>query len=116
MEGDFADANRVAAKITEGITPILKEHPEAQSFLPTQTLVLVRFHRWAEIEQLPEPDKKLDQVHAVWRFARGMAFSGEGQTEKAAAERAAFVEEVKAIPAKGGFGYNTAGQIFEIAT
>ena len=70
MEGDFAGANRVAAKITEGIMPMMKEHPEAQSFLPTQTFVLVRFRRWAEIEQLPEPDKKWDQAHALWRFAR----------------------------------------------
>ena len=29
---------------------ILKDHPEVQSFLPTQTFVLVRFRRWAEIE------------------------------------------------------------------
>ena len=115
MEGDFAGANRVAAKITQGVAPMMQEHPEAQSFLPTQALVLVRFHRWAEIEQLPEPDKKWDQAHALWRFARGMAYNGEGQAEKAAAERAAFVEEVNAIPAKEGFGYNTAGQIFQIA-
>jgi tetratricopeptide (TPR) repeat protein len=116
MEGDFAGANRVAAQITAGLMPIVKEHPEAQSFLPTQTLVLVRFHRWAEIEQLPEPDKSWGQVHALWHFGRAMAFNGQGQAEKAAAERAALVEEVKAIPAKEGFGYNTAGQIFEIAT
>ena len=45
-----------------------------------------------------------------------MAYNGQGQADKADAERAAFVEEVKAIPAKEGFGYNTAGQIFEIAT
>jgi tetratricopeptide (TPR) repeat protein len=116
MEGDFAEANRVAAQITRGVTPMMKDHPEAQSFLPTQELVLVRFHRWTEIEQLPEPDKKWDQVHALWRFARALAFNGEGQAEKAASERAAFVEEVKVIPVKEGFGYNTAGQIFEIAT
>lgn len=30
-------------------------------------------------------------------------------------ERAAFAAEVKAIPPKTGFGYNTTGQIFEIA-
>jgi hypothetical protein len=45
-----------------------------------------------------------------------MAYSSEGQPDKADAERAAFAGEVKAIPAKEGFGYNTAGQIFEIAT
>jgi len=115
MEGNFADANRVAGRITKGITPYLKDHPEAQSFLPTQTFILVRFRRWAEIEQLPEPDKALDQAHALWRFARGMALSGEGKLDKAAVERAAFAAEAKAIPAKTGFGYNTTGQIFDIA-
>jgi tetratricopeptide (TPR) repeat protein len=116
MEGDFDGANRVAANITKGITPMLKDHPEGQSFVPTQTLVLVRFRRWAEIEQLPEPDKSLDQAHALWRFARAMAYSGEGKADQAASERAVFAEESKAIPANAGFGYNTAGQIFEIAT
>jgi tetratricopeptide (TPR) repeat protein len=116
MEGDFASANRVAAKITEEITPMMKEHPEDEFFLLTEMFVLVRFRHWAEVEQLPEPDKKWKQVHALWRFARGMAYSSEGQADKADAERAAFVEEAKAIPAKAEFGYNTAGQIFEIAT
>jgi tetratricopeptide (TPR) repeat protein len=116
MEGDFASANRVAAKITEEITPMMTEHPEEEFFLLTQMFVLVRFRHWAEVEQLPEPDKKWKQVHAFWRFARGMAHSSEGQADKADAERAAFVEESKAIPAKAEFGYNTAGQIIEIAT
>ena len=116
MEGDFASANRVAAKITEEITPMMTEHPEQEFFLLTQMFVLVRFRHWAEVEQLPEPDKKWKQVHAFWRFARGMAHSSEGQADKADAERAAFVEESKVIPAKAEFGYNTAGQIIEIAT
>jgi tetratricopeptide (TPR) repeat protein len=115
MEGDFAHAIRVARQITKGLTPLLKDHPEAQSFLPTETLVLVRFRRWAEIEQLPEPDKVLKQDHALWRFARGMAYSAEGKMDRAASERDAFAAEVKAIPVKEGFGYNTAGQVFEIA-
>jgi tetratricopeptide (TPR) repeat protein len=106
MEGDFAQANRVAAKMTQR---------EGQGSLPTQAFVLVRFRHWAEIEQLPEPDKSLHQAHALWRFARGMACSGEGKMDQADAERAAFATEVKAIPAKEMFGYNTAGQIFDIA-
>jgi tetratricopeptide (TPR) repeat protein len=116
MEGNFTDANRVAARITKGVTPYLKDHPEAQSFLPTQALVLVRFRRWPEIEQLPEPAKSLNQAHALWRFARAMAFIGEGHKDKAAMERSAFAAEAKAIPAKTDFGYNTTGQIFELAT
>jgi tetratricopeptide (TPR) repeat protein len=115
MEGNFQDSNRVAARITRGLAPYLKEHPEVQSFLPTQTLILVRFHKWSEIDKLSEPDKSLDQTHAVWHFARAMADIGENQMNKAAAERTAFIAEAKAIPPKTTFGYNTAGQIFEIA-
>jgi tetratricopeptide (TPR) repeat protein len=115
MEGNFADSNRAASRITKGLTPYLKEHPEVQSFLPTETLVLVRFRKWPEIEQLPEPDKSLYQEHVLWRFARGMAFSGQGQMNKAANERTAFTAEAKAIAPGTGFGYNTTGQIFEIA-
>jgi tetratricopeptide (TPR) repeat protein len=116
MEGDFEHSNRVAAQITKGLTPMVKDHPELETFLPTQTLVLVRFHRWAEIEQLAEPDESLGQAHALWRFARGMAFSSEGKTDQADSERAALAAEVKAIPAKEPFGYNTAAQILDIAT
>jgi tetratricopeptide (TPR) repeat protein len=115
MEGNFEDSNRVAARITKGIVPYLKDHPEVQSFVPTQTFILVRFRKWPEIEQLPEADKSLDQAHVLWRFARGMAYSGEGQIDQATAERAAFAAEAKAIPPKTTFGYNTTGQIFEIA-
>jgi tetratricopeptide (TPR) repeat protein len=115
MEGDFVHANRVAAQITQGLAPFIKDHPEAESFLPTQAFVLVRFRRWAEIEQLPEPDKKLYQAHALWRFARGMAFSGEGKAEQADSERTAFVAEVEGVPEKVPYGYNTAKQIYAIA-
>jgi tetratricopeptide (TPR) repeat protein len=115
MEGDFTHANRAAAQITRGITPYLKDHPEVESFLPTETFVLVRFRRWAAIEKLPEPDKKLSQAHAFWHFARGMAFSGEGKTDKAASERAAFFAETKGVPETVPFGYNTTSQIYAIA-
>src|SRR5581483_11722707 len=54
--------------------------------------------------------------HALWRFARGMAFSGEGKLDQAASERALFAAEAKKLPAKDPFGYNTNGRIFDIAT
>jgi tetratricopeptide (TPR) repeat protein len=115
MEGNFADASRAGARITKGITPHLKDHPENESFLPVETLVLVRFHRWSEVERLPEPPTNLTQAHALWRFARGMAFNGVGDAAQAQAERTALAAEVKAIPRKTVFGYNTAGPILDIA-
>jgi tetratricopeptide (TPR) repeat protein len=115
LEGDFPQANRVALKMVRGLPPTLKQLPEAEGFMTTPTFVLVRFRRWADIEQLPEPDRRRTMLHGVWRFARGMAFSGEGKLDKAAQERAAFAMEMKSIPADAMFGYNSATQIFQIA-
>jgi tetratricopeptide (TPR) repeat protein len=115
LEGDFPQANRVALKMVRGMPATLRQLPDSDGFLTTPALVLVRFRRWAEIEQLPEPDRHRPVLHGVWRFARGMAFSGEGKLDQAAQERAAFASEVKSVPADTPFGYNSAPQIFQIA-
>lgn len=115
LEGNYADASRVAARITKGLLPMAKQHPEVDSFLPTEMFVLTRFRRWAEIEAAPEPAKNLAQTHSLWRFARGMAYSGQGNIAKATAESAAFAAEVKPTPPDAVYGYNTARQIFQIA-
>jgi tetratricopeptide (TPR) repeat protein len=107
MEGNFADASRVAARITKGVKPYLSDS--------TETMVLVRFHRWQEVERLPEPAKNLAEAHALWRFARGMALAGKGDGANSEAERTQFAAEVKSVPRKTEFNYNTTGQIFDIA-
>jgi tetratricopeptide (TPR) repeat protein len=115
LEGRFDQANRIATKVTTDMTPLAKEMPMAEAFVPTRTLVLVRFRKWPEIENLPEPDQSLHVVHAVWRFARGMAFSGDAAVDKAAAERAAFTAEIKAVPDNVQLGYNSASKVFQVA-
>lgn len=115
MEGRFDEANRIAAKVVTGMAPFAKENPMAESFLPTKTLVLIRFRQWEEVAQLPEPDKNLRLVHAVWHFGRGMAFTGLARLDKAAAERDALKAETKTLPQDAMLGLNSAHQVLDIA-
>jgi tetratricopeptide (TPR) repeat protein len=115
MEGRFDEANRIATKVVSGMTPFAKENPMAEWFLPTRMLVLIRFRQWEELAQVPEPDKSLRILHAVWHFGRGMAFTGLARLDKAAAERDALSAEVKAVPPDAMLGFNSAQQVLGIA-
>lgn len=46
----------------------------------------VRFGRWDEILSYPQPDQDLIYPRGAWHYARGMAFVGKGQLEKAETE------------------------------
>jgi tetratricopeptide (TPR) repeat protein len=115
MEGNFSEAHNAAEKLVVDMQPYLKENPMAEWFVPTRTHVLVRFQRWADIENLPEPAKDLHLAHSFWLFARGMAFSRTGQPEKAAADRVALLAEQKAIPPETQLGFNSMHQLLDIA-
>ncbi len=116
MEGNFSAAHSAAERLVAGMQPYLKENPMAEWFVPTRTHVLVRFRRWAEIQKLPEPDKNLHLAHSFWLFARGMAFSGTGQPDKAVGEREALIAEAKTIPVETPLGFNPVHQLLDIAT
>lgn len=115
FEGRFEEADRIANKVVIGMMPYAKENPMAEWFLPTQTLVLIRFRKWDDLAQLPEPDEKLRIFHAIWHFGRGMAFTGLARLDKAAAERDAFGIEARALPADAMLGFNSAHQVLDIA-
>jgi hypothetical protein len=116
MEGRFDEANRIAAKVVTGMMPFAKENPMAEWFLPTKTMVLIRFRQWEELAQAPEPDKNLRILHAVWHFGRGMAFTGLARLDKASAERDALTTEAKALPQDAMLGFNSAHAVLDVAT
>jgi len=115
MSGRFSDAFSAAQRLETYAKPAVKEMPMAEGFVPTPTLVLIRFGKWTEILRFPAPDKSLITTTAVWHFARGMAFAGKRDSEKAEAERAAFLEMKKAVPAGASFGLNSADSLLQIA-
>lgn len=60
-----------------------------QHYYSIPDYVLVKFGRWDDILALQPVDSSLIGVRAIRHYARGMAFAGQGQLARAAAESAA---------------------------
>ncbi|MGH9970400.1 MAG: tetratricopeptide repeat protein [Pyrinomonadaceae bacterium] len=115
MSGRYADAMSVAGKLETFVRPYIKEMPMAEGFIPTPTIVRLRFHKWNEILASPKPDPGLPLVNAFWHFARGVAFAATGRKGKAGREQAAFSAAVRAVPEQATIGLNRARKVLAIA-
>lgn len=115
MAGRFQDAIKAADRLNAYLTPFAKEMQMVDMFLPTPTLVLVRFRRWDDLLKLPEPDRATPLANAFWHFGRGMAFAATGRVEQAESEQKAFADAGKAFPADAMWGLNKLDDIMKTA-
>jgi tetratricopeptide (TPR) repeat protein len=115
MEGRFSEADSKAAELVAGATPLLKNIPMVEGFLPTQMLVLVRFHRWDEVLKLPEPDAAAATAHGLWRFSRGMAYAAENKYDDAEHEQQALLKAAAGIPEEATLGFNRSRDVLNLA-
>jgi tetratricopeptide (TPR) repeat protein len=113
--GRFAEAMNAAKQLEAHLEPNLKQMPMLEGFMIVSPLVLVQFHRWEDIEKLPQPGAGRSGQKAIWHFARGMAHEAKGRIADAEREHAALVETAKAVPAEANFGLNSAGKVLKIA-
>jgi tetratricopeptide (TPR) repeat protein len=114
MQGNYAEAVAAAQRLERNVTPYLKEMPFFESFLPTRTLIAARFGRWREIMETPEPPATTPVTNALWHWARGMALASTGKTAEAEAALKTFRAKSEAIPARAGYGQNTARDVLKI--
>jgi tetratricopeptide (TPR) repeat protein len=115
MAGRFEDAKRAAAELHANLAPQVKQMPMVDAMLPASSLVLVRFRRWNDILNSPEPSEDMPATRAMWLYSRATAYVGTGQTSKAEAERKAFLAAVKALPPERLWGFTTVSNIMKIA-
>ena len=99
MEGRFSDAKKAADQLEAHVGPHVKGMPMLEFFMPTSTLILVRFQRWDDILQSPKPNPNMSITTAMWHFARGMAYAATGKVKKAESERKLFIAAEKIVPA-----------------
>jgi tetratricopeptide (TPR) repeat protein len=104
MQGRYTDAKKAADQLAAHVGPHAKDMPMLEFFLPTPTLIQVRFHRWDDILASPAPDAKLRIVRALWHFARGLALAAQDKTEEAQAELDALRKIHQAIPEDLAYG------------
>lgn len=89
-----------------------------QHFLVIPLYSSVRFGRWNEILNYPEPDQDLIYPRGVWHYARGLAFTAKEEIETAKAE----LNKLKAITADEAleevtiWDINTTKELMEIAS
>jgi tetratricopeptide (TPR) repeat protein len=114
MAGNFSDAKRAADELVAHIGPmVLSNRLMAEPYMPTQIFVLLRFHRWDEVLNLPPPDSNLAMTTAFWHFARGSAAAAKGQIGMAEVERGKLEAARKEMPADTEFSmYSNKAQAF----
>jgi tetratricopeptide (TPR) repeat protein len=116
MQGRFSDAKKAADQLAAHVGPAVKEMAMLEGFMPTPTLILVRFRRWEEILQLPQPDPAQKISTALWRFARGLAYSATGKQAIAEEELKQFQASRDSIPVDAGYGpRNKAADVLAVA-
>ena len=90
MQGQSAlsldSARRVVANVR---VEQVEQFPTIQFFRTVPMLSLVRFARWEEILEEPEPYKPFAFARAIWHYGRGVARTALGDAEAALIELAA---------------------------
>ncbi len=97
MAGRLTDSLAAARKLEQHVAPHLKATPVVEIFMPTSTLILVRFRRWDEVLKLPMPEAALATAVTYWHFARGLAFVATGDVARAEQEHRDFLRAEKGI-------------------
>ena len=82
ITGQYQQAKKTADEVSALYAPKHKEMPELEFRMDAPTIfVLLRFHRWNEILQLPKPDPQFATTTALWKSARGIAYAKLGNIE-----------------------------------
>ncbi|PQO47956.1 tetratricopeptide repeat protein [Blastopirellula marina] len=117
MDGRYQTAIDAARKIEKVIPPdFLKNYVTmADGFMPTTLHVMIRFGKWKEILEEPEPEDWRKFSRAERHFARSVAYSALGETDKAQDE----IDQLDLIVSEMGddwkMGNNPAKDVLAIA-
>jgi tetratricopeptide (TPR) repeat protein len=76
-------ARKLVAKIPD---QAYGDIPALEDFKPMPLFALVRFGKWQEVLQEPQPPSKLQYATGMWHWARGLAYVRLGQLNQAIAE------------------------------
>ncbi len=115
LEGRFTDAKRAASELEAFYAPHFNHMPDLEYYASAVVLVLLKFNKWQEILDLPQPNEKMLMTTIMWHFARAMAFAWLGDLPQAMKERSLFMEGKAELPTGYPYGYNKADKIIKIA-
>lgn len=85
------------------------------AFMPTAIHVLVRFGRWDDILNEPQPPEYLPMSRAIWHYARTLAYAATNRVDEAQQEREQFTKAVKLVPETSFLFQNASLDILGVA-
>ncbi len=117
MAGRHAAAKKAGDVLFADALPGAAGMPMLEGFLLQPTFVALRFRKWDDIRQMPDPGPKLPLLRAVWLYARAIAAAAAGEVKKAETLREAFVMARNALPGDMLAGpQNTAAALLIVAS
>jgi tetratricopeptide (TPR) repeat protein len=118
MQGRQEEAIRTARMMVESVPPeFLNNYTGlADGYMVFVPEALMRFGRWQEILEEPEPRKDLYLARALWRFTRASALTALGRMEDAKLEQIEFERESAEVPKDRTMGNNSATNLLTIAS
>jgi tetratricopeptide (TPR) repeat protein len=116
MAGRYGESKKAADQLFAGILPVVADWPMLEAWLAQPLLVELRFGKWSEIWETPDPGPRLPELRAMRLYARGVTAARTGNVAKAEAERQAFARVSGAVGPHTMFGMNNMAEgIFVIA-
>jgi tetratricopeptide (TPR) repeat protein len=117
MEGRYEVALNAARELERDIPKdFLRNWPQfADGFMPVTYHVMIRFGKWQDILNEPEPPAFRHISRALRCYARGIAHSALGNIQQAHDELANFEIEAALVPADWKVGNNEAGLVMDVA-
>jgi len=118
IEGRSEEAIAIARRLA-AMTPseAARQAPSVEPWITLPLCTLVRFGKWTEILQEPQPLPDLQYVTALWHYARGLALSATGRLDEAERERVSLETIAAAIPPEQiAIERNTAANLLRIAS
>jgi tetratricopeptide (TPR) repeat protein len=87
MQGKYGEAREWARRLRKNVDGSIDEMPMVAPYGSFEWLILTRFSKWDEMLAEPEPREQNAFLHAMYRYARGLALAAQRKVEGAQAER-----------------------------
>ncbi|MBV9340718.1 MAG: hypothetical protein JO159_07480 [Acidobacteria bacterium] len=103
MEGNYKQASEAAKMLADHVGPHVKEVPPLEAFMTVPLAVQLRFSRWNDVLNTPQPAADMKVTTIFWHYARGMALASTGKLTEAQAEYKIVSDTQAATPADAIF-------------
>jgi tetratricopeptide (TPR) repeat protein len=114
MQGKYGEAIDYAKRLRRNVKGAIDDMPMIAPYGAFEWFVLTRFGKWDEMLNEAEPADQNQFLHAMYRYARGLAFAGKRQVKEAMAERERMGAMYNRIPESETLMINTARSVAAI--